>query len=190
MRQDRPESPLAAERRRLYSRRQVLIAAAGGSAALLFGLPARLFAAPEAQHWQVLEVVQQHLFPSEPDAPGAREILALDYLRGMLRDGLIDADEGDFVLQGVTWLDDLARQQDGAGFVDLEHARQAALLQRIARSRAGENWLATLLTYLFEALLCAPAYAGNPNGIGWRWLHYTPGFPLPDTDTLYWRLPT
>ncbi|MCW5587404.1 MAG: gluconate 2-dehydrogenase subunit 3 family protein, partial [Chromatiales bacterium] len=63
------------------------------------------------------------------------------------------------------------------------------LLRRTAASAAGENWLSTLLSYLFEALLTAPAYGGNPNGIGWRWLSYVPGFPLPGPGTRYPELP-
>jgi len=68
-------------------------------------------------------------------------------------------------------------------------AQQDELLREIARSDAGENWLSTLLTYIFEALLTAPAYGGNPGGVGWKWLEYVPGFPLPDADTLHTRLP-
>ena len=40
-----------------------------------------------------------------------------------------------------------------------------------------------------EALLTAPAYGGNTDGIGWRWLEYVPGFPLPGSGTRYPELP-
>ena len=40
-----------------------------------------------------------------------------------------------------------------------------------------------------EALLTDPAYGGNPDGIGWRWLGHTPGYPRPSAATIYPRLP-
>ena len=61
------------------------------------------------------------------------------------------------------------------------------LLRQIAKSTAGENWLATLLSYIFEALLAAPIYGGNPGGVGWKWLQHQPGFPLPDKVSLTWQ---
>ena len=63
------------------------------------------------------------------------------------------------------------------------------LLRRITASAAGENWVSTLLSYLLEALLTAPAYGGNTDQLGWRWLQYTPGFPLPGPGTRYPELP-
>ena len=70
------------------------------------------------------------------------------------------------------------------GFDDKE-----GLLRRITASAAGENWVSTLLSYLLEALLSAPAYGGNTDRLGWRWLQYTPGFPLPGPGTRYPELP-
>lgn len=180
--------PLAAQHRLLWTRRQALLAAAGGSMALLFGVPAGAREALD-EDWQLIDAVQQRLFPDEPQAPGAQAIQALDYLKGVLRDPRVEADERTFILNGVGWLQQLAREQEGAGFEHLDEDAQERLLQRIAASRAGENWLSTLLTYIFEALLTAPAYGGNPGGLGWNWLRQVPGFPLPDADTLYWKLP-
>ena len=190
MKNHRPGSvTLKQVRERLYTRRQVLLAAAGGSLASLFVLPANLSAAESEDPWAVIAQVQQHLFPDEPDSPGARAVNALDYLQGVMQDPRIPQDERDFVLRGVGWLQGMAQQRHASGFLQMSTAEQEALLREIARSEAGENWLSTLLTYLFEALLTAPAYGGNPGGVGWKWLQYVPGFPLPDADTLHTRLP-
>jgi len=190
MKNHRPAtSPLHSRHQQLWTRRQLLLAAAGGSLALLFGLPAGAAVPPAEQAWPVLDAVQQQLFPDEAEAPGARAIHALDYLRGVLEDPRVDQADKDFILQGVQWLEQLSQDRHGAGFLQLEQPLQAQLLQQIARSQAGENWLSTLLTYIFEALLTAPAYGGNPEGIGWKWLRYTPGFPLPDQHTVHWKLP-
>ena len=178
---------LTAAQSRLRSRRRFLIAGAGGSLALLFGIPAAT--AKSGDPWPVLEVVLNHLLPSEPDSPGAAEINALDYLRFVVGDPKVDGEEREFILQGVSWLEELARQRHPDGFMALDEVAREELLQQIAGSAAGENWLATLLTYLFEALLTAPAYGGNPGGVAWRWLAYIPGFPLPGPGTRYMDLP-
>ena len=76
-------------RRELWSRRRFLLRMAGGSVLALFAR-ANLAAEPEplgeARRWELLDAVQQHLFPSEPDSPGAREINALAYLRFVVDD--------------------------------------------------------------------------------------------------------
>ncbi len=160
----------------LRSRREFLVTAAGGLAALFASAGAL---AATANPWPVLAAVQDHLFPSEPGAPGAREINALSYLQGVLGDPRSDRDERRFILKGVDWLEDLARQRHQAAFVDLDPIRREQVLREVADSEQGDNWLATLLFYLCEALLTDPVYGGNPGGIGWTWLGHQPGFPRP-----------
>ena len=196
IRRTRPPAPrgapgrdtLPAWQQRLIARRRFLIAAAGGSVALLFGLP-RLTGAATYDPWPTLDAVTRHLLPSEPGSPGAVEIRALDYLRFVIADPKVDAEEREFILQGNQWVDELAQQRLERPFRALDDEGREALLRQIAATPAGENWIATLLTYLFEALLTAPAYGGNPDGIGWRWLEYVPGFPLPAPGTRYPELP-
>ena len=185
---DRSGQPLHAWRRRLISRRRFLIAAAGGSVALLFGSQ-RAISADSNDPWPILGAVLEHLLPSEPDSPGATEIHALDYLRFVVSDSRVDREERDFILQGSHWLDDLAHEKNGQPFAALGIDDKERLLRQITRSAAGENWVSTLLSYLLEALLTAPAYGGNTDGIGWRWLQYVPGFPLPGPGTRYPELP-
>jgi gluconate 2-dehydrogenase gamma chain len=179
---------LQAWRHRLTSRRRFLVEAAGGSVALLFGLPA-VSATTAFDPWPTLDTLTQHLLPSEPDSPGAREINAIGYLRFVVADPKVDAETREFILQGNQWLEELAQQRHGQTFTLLDGESREQLLREIVATPAGENWIATLLTYLFEALLTAPAYGGNPDGIGWRWLAYIPGFPLPTAGTRYTELP-
>ena len=171
--------------KQLLDRRRFLIQSAGGSVALLFGLP-RLAVGADYDPWQTLDAVLQHLLPSEPDSPGAAEIHALDYLRFVVDDPKVDRDTRDFIIQGNRWLDELAQEQHGRAFSALHSDAKEQLLRRTAASAAGENWIATLLTYLFEALLTAPAYGGNPQRIGWQWLQYVPGFPLPGPGKFFY----
>jgi gluconate 2-dehydrogenase gamma chain len=174
-------------RQQTLTRRRFLLGMAGGSLATLMplSLPAQDEQAAKPDHWAILERVQDHLFPSEVTAPGARELNALDYLKWVVTDKGIDEEERLFILRGVNWLEDLSLQQHQVGFLKLPAEQQDKLLRQVARSDAGENWIATLLIYLLEALLSAPVYGGNPDQVGWRWLGHQPGFPLPDTSNRY-----
>jgi gluconate 2-dehydrogenase gamma chain len=174
-------SELDSWHRHLMERRAFLIAGTGGLAAL-FSMPAAGAIPRAANPWPVLGAVQEHLFPSEPGAPGAREIRALAYLQDVLADPAGDRVEQRFILKGVDWLEGLCRQRHGASFVDLDALRREQVLREVAGTEKGENWLATLLLYLCEALLSDPAYGGNPDGIGWTWLRHQPGYPRPTPD--------
>jgi len=182
----------------LTDRRRFLIGLAGGSLAALFPGVAAAAAATsdddaqddEAGRWAIVAAVQEQLFPSEPDAPGAREIQALAYLQRAMLAPDRDPDERAFILQGAGWLQQLATESDGSaegGFIALDSTGRERLLRRIAASEAGENWLSTLIVHILEALLTEPVYGGNPGGIGWAWLKHTPGFPHPEVP--YWQLP-
>ncbi len=175
---------------RLLTRRQLLIHAAGGSLAALLPLPA--FTASNhhtdstvPDPWPVIDAVQQHLFPAEQHAPGAHEINALGYLQFVVSDTTLDQDERAFITHGVKWLQGISQQTYQQSFLKLDTQQAENVLQRIARSDAGENWLSTLMLYLTEALLTDPVYGGNTNQIGWKWLQHTPGFPRPPADKTF-----
>lgn len=138
--------------------------------------------------WNCLAAVQDHLLPPAPGVPGSRDIAATAYLDRTLADDGFDPDIRDFLLQGVGWLEEIARQQEGEAFHRLRPARREELLRQIAATQAGERWISTLLTYTLEALLADPLYGGNPGGVGWKWLEHHPGRPRPTPDTLYGRL--
>jgi gluconate 2-dehydrogenase gamma chain len=180
-------------RERVLSRRRFLLSAAGGSVAVLFplaviGASTGAASLDDASRWQLIGAVQSHLFPSEPTAPGAREINALAYLRSVVRDSSLEAEHRSFVLRGADWVAEQALTLEQTSFVELDEAQREHVLRQVAATGPGENWLSTLLTYLFEALLTDPVYGGNPEGIGWKWLGHTPGFPRPSPDKRYWML--
>lgn len=148
----------------------------------------RTAARPQQAPWPTLAAVQQHLFPSEADSPGASDINATSYLKNLIEDAGHDKDERDFILNGPTWLNELAKTEYEKPFTQLDATQREQLLQRIAGSEAGENWLSLLLVYIFEALLSSPIYGGNPDGVGWRWLEHNPGFPQPTNTNSYKKL--
>ncbi|RMG27593.1 MAG: gluconate 2-dehydrogenase subunit 3 family protein [Gammaproteobacteria bacterium] len=141
-----------------------------------------------ARRRRLFETVQAHLLPSTGGGPGAREVHATDYLEAALGLPQFDPEIRDFLLQGAAWLEEEARAIHRRAFTALEAQAREALLARVARTEWGENWLATLLDYTLEALLCDPVYGGNPAGIGWRWLEHQPGFPRPPANKRYFLL--
>jgi len=138
--------------------------------------------------WQTLAEVQQHLFPAEKNSPGASDIRALEYLQTMMQTPDFEPSEIKLINKGVGWLNDLSKQQYKQKFIQLDSIKKEKILRRIESSQAGSRWLSILLTNIIEALLSDPAYAGNPNGIGWKWLNHQPGFPLPTKSKRYFNL--
>lgn len=174
------------------SRRNFLKSAAMTSA--LTALPVASFekiniADLSQEPWLTLNSVLEHLLPSSATGPGAKELQAIHYLYNVVTQQPIEQDEKDFIEKGVGWLNGYTNGQLEKSFVDLVQTDKESSLKAVSKSRAGENWISTLLSYLFEAMLAPPIYGGNPDGIGWQWLKHKPGFPLPEQGKRYYELP-
>ena len=169
----------------LMTRRRLLLAA--GGLTMLF--PLQSFSSEKKEKmpnpWYVIDVVQQHLFPIEDKAPGAHEINALAYLQFVVTDNTLDADSREFFTKGAMWLEGMANQLYKKSFIELNSSNREKVLKRIASSKAGENWLSTILLYLTEALLSDPVYGGNTDQIGWKWLQHIPGYPRPPSNKTF-----
>ena len=111
--------------------------------------------------WLTIDIVQDHLFPSETDSPGAKEIHAITYLQDVISSSAIDKDEKEFLLNGVKWLNDLSLEKHEAVFTQLSSLQQSDMLHQISKSKAGRRWISKLLSYIFEALLGDPVYGGR-----------------------------
>ncbi len=138
--------------------------------------------------WLTIDAVQNHLFPSEPDSPGAQEINAIAYLRNVIASPMIDQDEKEFIINGVKWLNDLSLEKHEAVYIQLSYSQQTDMLHQITKTKSGRKWISKLLSHILEALLSDPVYGGNPGGIGWKWLNHHPGFPRPPKHRSYWDL--
>ena len=184
------------------TRRAVLKSAAGASA--VAALPT--FAVTRATHnaltpllksdpWLTLDATLNHLLPetaaTEPNTKdiSAKQLNATAYLYQIMTVQPTQPEEKEFILKGVGWLNGYAQSEKGKAFVELNVGEKEQLLKGISQSRAGQNWLNTLLGYLFEAMLAPPGYGGNPEGVGWQWLEHQGGFPLPEQGQRYFELP-
>lgn len=172
--------------------------AALATAAALAGLPYALrkdltretsFVLFSNQQRHALRAVQQHLFPSEADSPGAADINATAYLETAITAPGIDPDTRNTIVNGIGRLQDASRERFDVMFNSLDYEQREQLLRYLAdETRWGRAWLSLLLYYVFEALLSDPVYGGNPGEIGWRWLQHQPGFPRPPPDKIYGSL--
>lgn len=138
--------------------------------------------------WQTIARVQDTLFPPGDDVPGASDFAADIYLHRAIENPDADAEDKDFIMRGVGWLDDLTQQRYKKTFLQLTATQQQEIIEQIVNSRAGRNWVSTLLSYILEALLADPVYGGNKNGMGWNWLAHQPGYPAPPTEKTWHRL--
>ena len=142
----------------------------------------------DQEPWKTIAAVQQHLFPSSEDSPGASDFQAIVYLRNTIENPAADGEDKTFIVNGVGWLNDLSQERYQRPFTAFDQAERETILRQIEQSQAGRNWLSLLLTYLLEALLADPVYGGNPAGMGWQWLQHQPGYPTPPPDKSWFKL--
>ena len=140
------------------------------------------------RQWETLAALQDHLLPSEPEAPGAREVHATAYLYYTLTaPGTKPADQA-FIREGLERLDRVLRELGAQPFTKLDEADRESALRRLEQDKDGQHWIAEVLNFLLESLLADPLYGGNPDTIGWRWLAHTPGFPRPPKGKEWYRI--
>jgi len=144
--------------------------------------------------WLTLNATLNHLLPKSKISGAtldisAEQINAFAYLYQVMTVQPTAQDEKDFILKGVGWLNSYAQSEKNNSFAALEFTDKEQLLRGISQSRAGQNWLNTLLGYIFQAMLSPPSYGGNTAGIGWQWLEHKAGFPLPEKGQRFFELP-
>jgi len=140
--------------------------------------------------WLTLDATLNQLLPNSETGPSAKDINALAYLYQVMAVQPTEQDEKDFILKGVGWLNDYAVSEKKQKFSLLTFNEKEELLKGISKSRAGSNWLNTLLSYIIQAMLSPPSYGGNTEGVGWQWLEHKAGFPLPEKGQRYFELPS
>nr|VFJ91734.1 MAG: gluconate 2-dehydrogenase gamma chain [Candidatus Kentron sp. LFY] len=143
---------------------------------------------PTDWQWRELAAIQDHLFPPEPDAPGAGDIDALPYLRSILADPKLRPELEALLVDGMERLRQLLRSEDHRDFSALGEDRKEAVLRRLEKESIGRRFLDRLLHYILEACLTDPVYGGNPKEIGWQWLGFEPGYKRPTPKQRYFLL--
>jgi gluconate 2-dehydrogenase gamma chain len=148
-------------------------------------LTAALLLFPGGRLWgavsplDTIGTVQGDLYADLPGLPGFERIDAGGFLAAVLRHSRIGDGTKAFIRNGVQWLNEEALQLYKKRYHELEPDKRQKVLEAIVSQGWGEEWLYTLLSHFFEAILGDPVYGGNPQGAGWRWLNHTPGLPRP-----------
>ena len=177
--------------------RRVLLKSAAGIGAISaipsFSLSAKqqesLAQLMKTDPWLTLDATLNQLLPESATGPSAADIHATAYLHQIMTVQPTEPDEKAFILKGVGWLNGYAKSEKNKNFAALTFDEKEQLLQDISQSKAGSNWLNTLLGYIFQAMLAPPSYGGNTKGVGWQWLEHEGGFPLPKKGQRYFELP-
>ena len=134
---------------------------------------------------RLISSIQNILFPSDKNGPGAYDIMADRYLEWVLSDIRMDPEERDYIIIGISWVDETSDETYSVPYNKLSQEQKENLIASISTEKWGVSWLGVILNFTFEALLSDPQYGGNPEGIGWEWLQHNAGFPRPTTALLY-----
>jgi len=124
--------------------------------------------------FKTLEAVQEVLFPKGLDAPSASEFGATAYLANVSMHSSFLASDLRFLKRGAGKLMD-----EYNDFLTQDADEQDETLREFTQSSLGENWVAFVLYFTIEGLLCDPIYGGNRNESGWKWLGHHAGQPRP-----------
>jgi gluconate 2-dehydrogenase gamma chain len=135
--------------------------------------------------WNTLVAIQDVLFPSEENSPGARDVNAAGYFQWVISDPLLDPEEAAFRKNGIIWIEETAVENRNKSFVELDEEAKEKVLRYAENYSWGESWISATLLHIFEALLSDPIYGGNTDERGWKWLNYTPGIPRPTKGKIY-----
>ena len=147
------------------------------SSVILLTYGSELFAAITPMH--TISIVQKDLFPSTGLVPSSKYINANFYLNKILTHSRVTLEDKIFIRDGVKWLNEEAVTKYKKVYVRLSKKQRQKVLKDVADSDWGESWLATIMTYLLEAMLGDPIYGGNKSEIGWKWLNHKGGLPRP-----------
>ena len=134
---------------------------------------------PLKDPYQTIALVQEDLFPPSPGVPTVRQLNSIGFLKGAMLDERIAQSEKNFVVNGVEWLHEDSIKLYGKKYHLLLADERQKVLRHISEYRWGNNWLYTVMSYIFESMLCDPVYGANSGGAGWKWLEHEPGYPRP-----------
>lgn len=134
---------------------------------------------------EIIQKVQMVLFPNDGNGPSARDINAYGHFVWVLSDLRKKQAEKDYLINGIKWTEETAVENFSKSFKALSTAETEKLVEDISKTNWGEDWLAVVLSLIFEALVIDSLYNVNPNQIGWKWLEHQNGTPRPNEMITY-----
>jgi len=133
----------------------------------------------------IVDFTFSFLYPDDNFGPDLKSVKTIDYLYWILNDKNVDPEENQYILNGITWVDETAVEQYNTHFEKLNNKQKHKLFQSILKNDWGENWFSKMLTIIIESMFADPIYGSNPKGIVWKWLNHNPGQPRPNDNNKY-----
>ena len=158
------------------TRRSFLKSSAFSATALL--LPQTELAA-SALLLDTISLAQKDLYGDSKEAPSFDELNVRAYISLVLNHSRIDKDKKKFIRNGAIWLAEEAVLLYKKSYVSLNFKERQKTLESISKVRWGENWIDTMLSFIYEAVLGDTLYGTNKNESGWKWLNHASGMPRP-----------
>jgi gluconate 2-dehydrogenase gamma chain len=120
---------------------------------------------------ETIKVLQSDLFS---------DFTPTNYLENViLKHTKVQQSEKNFIRNGAGWLNEEAIKLYKLPYTKLSKAKRQIVLKTISKTTWGDNWLYTMMGYMFESMLGDPIYGINENGSGWSWLEFEAGLPQP-----------
>jgi len=130
----------------------------------------------------------KYFFPDVKGSPSIENLNTYLHINNYLADSNIDPDEQAYLINGIKWVNETARDTYEKSFNDLSSDEKIIIIHKILNTNWGTSWSSKLLTLTFESLLLDPLYYVNKNESGWKWLHHQPGSPRPTPENNYHML--
>jgi len=101
------------------------------------------------------------------------------YLSLILQHSRINKDDKEYIRNGTKWINEEAVEVYKKLYHELTKSEREQLLKRVSKSEWGESYMATILTYILEAIFSDPVYGVNTKRAGQKWLKFENGLPYP-----------
>lgn len=124
--------------------------------------------------WNVVEDIQDILFPKTENMPSAKMFNATFYLIKNIYNEHFDKDDFKIITEGT-----LEFKRDFPDFSKQTQDTKYHTLEIASENRYYEQWLSILIYYTIEAMMSDPIYGGNTNEIGWISTMHVSGQPQP-----------
>ena len=126
---------------------------------------------------RTVAAIFERFFPNDANGPGAREIGAHQYLDRALAGAY--ADQLNVYRDGLEALNRISNELHAHDFADCSETQQDALLTSMQAGTLEDfvrpsqtEFFALLLQHLREGLFSDPAYGGNRDKLGWKFLRF------------------
>ena len=133
----------------------------------------------------MLKSMLMKFWPDDGNGPSAEDLHSYEYVMWTLRDPGAYQEDNEYLIEGILWINETTQELYKKNYLDLEPAQQDEAIKKFTELEHGRAWSSILLTLVFESLVLDPIYGSNPDGIGWKWLNHTPGWPGPTEELRY-----